>query len=70
VIALANGEEAAWWRDALRPAVSAAAPVVGGRCVLLLVDATSSGWPVTVAAAHLRRAGAVHVLPLVVHRGV
>jgi ATP-dependent DNA helicase RecQ len=36
--------------------------------VLLVVDATSSLWPVTVASALLRRAGAAVVLPLVLHR--
>ena len=32
------------------------------------VDATSTQWPITVAAAHLRRAEATMVLPLLVHR--
>ena len=41
---------------------------VSGRAVLLVVDATASLWPVTVAAAVLRRAGASVVLPLVLHR--
>ena len=41
-----------------------------GRVVLLVVDATRSQWPVTVAAAKLREAGAAMVLPLVVHRQV
>ena len=36
--------------------------------VLLVVDATSTLWPVTVTAALLRRAGAGIVLPLVLHR--
>jgi ATP-dependent DNA helicase RecQ len=36
--------------------------------VLLVVDATRSLWPVTLAAALLRRCGAEAVLPLVVHR--
>ena len=42
--------------------------MVAGRAVLLVVDATSSLWPITVAAAHLRRAGARAVLPLLLHR--
>jgi ATP-dependent DNA helicase RecQ len=67
---LSSADEAGWWRDALGPAVADAAAEVAGRAVLLVVDATSSGWPVTVAAAHLRRAGASHVLPFVVHRTV
>jgi ATP-dependent DNA helicase RecQ len=41
---------------------------VSGRAVLLVVDATSSLWPVTVASAALRRAGASVVLPLLLHR--
>jgi len=36
--------------------------------VLLVVDATSSLWPVTVAAAKLREAGSGVVLPLLLHR--
>jgi ATP-dependent DNA helicase RecQ len=67
---MSSAEEAAWWRDALKPAVAGVAGAVTGRAVLLLVDATASGWPVTVAAAHLRRAGARLVLPFVVHRRV
>ena len=41
---------------------------VGGRVVLLVVDATSSLWPITVAAAKLREAGATAVLPLLLHQ--
>jgi ATP-dependent DNA helicase RecQ len=67
---LSSADEAAWWRDSLKPAVAQVAAEVAGRSVLLVVDATASGWPVTVAAAHLRRAGARHVLPFVVHRRV
>ncbi len=62
---LGSADEAAFWKDVLDGAVPEA---VAGRCVLLVVDATSSLWPVTVAAAVLRRAGAAAVLPLVVHR--
>jgi ATP-dependent DNA helicase RecQ len=65
---MSSADEAAWWRDALQPSVARMAGQVTGRSVLLVVDATASGWPVTVAAAHLRRAGATHVLPFVVHR--
>jgi ATP-dependent DNA helicase RecQ len=62
---MGSAEEAAMWRDRLAvPDPSA----VSGRSVLLVVDATSSLWPVTVAAALLRRAGAAVVLPLVLHR--
>ena len=43
------------------------ASAVGGRVVLLVVDATSSRWPITVATARLREAGAQAVLPLVLH---
>jgi ATP-dependent DNA helicase RecQ len=59
-------EEATHWRDSLD--VNEAADAVRGRGVLLVVDATSTMWPVTVAAALLRRAGAAAVLPLVLHR--
>lgn len=43
---------------------------LNGRCVLLVVDATATGWVVTVAASMLRSAGASHVLPLLIHRRV
>jgi ATP-dependent DNA helicase RecQ len=43
-------------------------PAVSGRVVLLVVDATSSLWPVTIAASKLRSEGASAVLPLVIHR--
>ncbi|HET6693505.1 MAG TPA: helicase-related protein, partial [Pedococcus sp.] len=62
---MGSAEEAAMWRDRLAVDDPDA---VGGRCVLLVVDATSSLWPVTVASALLRRSGAAVVLPLVVHR--
>lgn len=64
---LSSPQEAAMWRE--RVAVPAAtASTVDGRCVLLVVDGSSSQWPVTVAAAALREAGASQVLPLLVHR--
>jgi ATP-dependent DNA helicase RecQ len=63
---LSSSDEAAFWRDHLD--ASGIAHVVQGRCVLLVVDATSSLWPVTVAAAVLRRAGASVVLPMLLHR--
>ena len=63
VSSLSSAEEAAAWRSAIRPS-----PAIAGRTVLLVVDATSSLWPVTVASAHLRGAGATAVLPLVIHR--
>jgi len=64
---LGSAEEAAMWRDRLRvsPALEDA---VRESTVLLVVDATSSLWPITVAAAALRRAGARAVLPLLIHR--
>jgi ATP-dependent DNA helicase RecQ len=64
---MGSAEEAAMWRDRLQPG-RLDAGAVAGRCVLLVVDATSSLWPVTVAAALLRREGAAAVLPLVLHR--
>jgi ATP-dependent DNA helicase RecQ len=63
---LSSADEASLWRDGLD--VSPAAATVAGRSVLLVVDATSSLWPVTVASALLRRAGATVVLPMLVHR--
>ncbi|MGH3505746.1 MAG: RecQ family ATP-dependent DNA helicase [Nocardioidaceae bacterium] len=63
---LGSAEEAALWRD--RVSVASAVDALAGRTVLLVVDATSSLWPVTVAAALLRREGAGAVLPLVLHR--
>jgi ATP-dependent DNA helicase RecQ len=63
---LSSAEEAAFWRDRLD--ATPAAGAVAGRCALLVVDATSSLWPVTVASAVLRRAGASVVLPLLLHR--
>ncbi|MBU4465151.1 MAG: ATP-dependent DNA helicase RecQ, partial [Actinobacteria bacterium] len=62
---LTSAQEAAAWKDAIT-----ASDVVAGRAVLLVVDASSSLWPVTIAAAALRRAGASTVLPLLVHRRV
>ena len=57
--------EAAYWRDHLGDP-----PDVAGRNVMLVVDANSSGWPITLAAAALREAGATAVLPLLIHRTV
>lgn len=62
-----GGDEAAAWRAAL-PVDDNLRDYVDGHAVLLLVDRTATGWPVTVAAAALREAGATAVLPLVVHR--
>ncbi|MGN6782196.1 MAG: RecQ family ATP-dependent DNA helicase [Marmoricola sp.] len=57
--------EAAYWRGALR---LPSPRDVAGEAVLLVVDRSWSQWPVTVAAAMLREAGARRVLPLLVHR--
>ncbi|HET7305839.1 MAG TPA: DEAD/DEAH box helicase, partial [Segeticoccus sp.] len=62
---LGSGAEAAQWRDVLQVDDPAA---LAGRCALLVVDSSSTLWPVTVASAALRRAGADRVLPLLVHR--
>jgi ATP-dependent DNA helicase RecQ len=64
---LASPQEAALWRDAIRVNDELLSSV-SGKVVLLLVDASSSQWPITVAAAHLRQAEASMVLPLLVHR--
>ena len=63
---LSSSDEAAFWRDHLD--ASGIAATVGGRVVLLVVDASSSLWPVTIGSAVLRRAGASVVLPLLLHR--
>jgi ATP-dependent DNA helicase RecQ len=63
---LSSSDEAAYWRDHLD--AGPVADAVRGRVVLLVVDASSSLWPVTVAAALLRRSGADAVLPLLLHR--
>ncbi|MEJ7741651.1 MAG: hypothetical protein WKF73_03345 [Nocardioidaceae bacterium] len=62
-----GGEEAARWREVLdvEPDLR---DFVNGSTVLLLVDRTSTSWPVAVATAALREAGAKAVLPLVIHR--
>jgi ATP-dependent DNA helicase RecQ len=64
---LSSADEARLWRDAIavEPDVASA---VDGRTVLLVVDASSSLWPVTVGAAKLREAGASAVLPMLLHR--
>jgi ATP-dependent DNA helicase RecQ len=64
---LSSPQEAALWREAICVTDELAA-AVEGKVVLLVVDASSSQWPVTVAAAHLRQARASMVLPLLVHR--
>jgi ATP-dependent DNA helicase RecQ len=63
---LSSSDEAAFWRDHLDG--GALSGSVAGRVVLLVVDSSSSLWPVTLAAAVLRRAGAAAVLPLLLHR--
>ena len=63
---MSSSDEAAYWRDHLD--VEPAAGAVAGCVVLLVVDASSSLWPVTVASSLLRRAGASVVLPLLLHR--
>jgi ATP-dependent DNA helicase RecQ len=62
--AMSSPDEATLWKALSSPDPS----IVSGRAVLLVVDATSSLWPVTVGSAVLRRAGASVVLPLLLHR--
>jgi ATP-dependent DNA helicase RecQ len=64
---LNSAQEAAFWSSALS-LEDDVAERLSGRPVLLVVDATSSLWPVTMAAALLRGAGATTVLPLLIHR--
>lgn len=64
---LSSAEEARLWRDAITVDPDCTTKVTG-RTVLLLVDATSSLWPITIATAKLRESGATTVLPLLLHR--
>jgi ATP-dependent DNA helicase RecQ len=64
---LSSAEEAKVWRDGLH-VDDQTAQAISGRTILLLADASSSQWPVTVAAAKLREAGAGAVLPLLIHK--
>ena len=64
---LSAADEAAAWAEAINPDADVKA-CVDGRSVLLVVDASSSLWPVTVAASKLRAAGGTAVLPLLLHR--
>ncbi|MFW0783291.1 DEAD/DEAH box helicase [Gordonia sp. CPCC 206044] len=57
--------EAVYWREHLGEM-----PDVAGANVLLVVDENASGWPITLAAAALREAGASAVMPLLIHRTV
>ncbi|GAC56910.1 putative ATP-dependent DNA helicase [Gordonia hirsuta DSM 44140 = NBRC 16056] len=61
--------EAAYWRDRLGPPPAEAADHPGAS-VLLVIDQTSSTWPVALAAAALQEAGAGPVLPLLIHQTV
>jgi ATP-dependent DNA helicase RecQ len=64
---LSSPEEAAAWRSAI-VVDDEIVPELRDRTVLVVCDASSSLWPLTVAAAHLRSAGAGRVLPLLLHR--
>jgi ATP-dependent DNA helicase RecQ len=64
---LSSAEEAKVWRDGLQ-VDELTAQAIGGRSVLLVVDASSSQWPITVGAAKLLEKGAGAVLPLLIHR--
>jgi ATP-dependent DNA helicase RecQ len=64
---LSSAEEAKVWRDGVT-VDPLTAQAITGRSVLLVVDASSSQWPITVTTAKLREAGAYAVLPLLIHR--
>ena len=53
---LSSADEATAWRDAISLSPDDTSKIAD-RVVLLVVDATSTQWPVTVAAAALRRRG-------------
>ena len=66
-----SAAEAAAWRAALAANPPPERPgTLRHGVVLLVVDASTTGWSVTLAGAELRRAGAAAVLPLLVHRTV
>ncbi|MCO5308119.1 MAG: DEAD/DEAH box helicase [Austwickia sp.] len=60
-----SADQAAAWRDLVQ---ADPPPATDADSVLLVVDASASGWAITLAGAALRRAGARVVLPLLVHR--
>ncbi|MBA2477831.1 MAG: ATP-dependent DNA helicase RecQ [Sporichthyaceae bacterium] len=64
---LTSAAEATGWRDAVQVGPDTVAAVTD-RVVLLVVDASSTQWPITVAASALHAAGASRVLPLLLHR--
>jgi ATP-dependent DNA helicase RecQ len=64
---LGSAQEADHWRQAITVG-EPTRDAVRDRWVLLVVDATSTLWPITVAAAKIREAGAAGVLPLLLHR--
>ena len=64
---LSSAEEAKVWRDGIQ-VDDVTAQAISGRTILLLADASSSQWPITVATAKLREAGAAAVLPLLIHK--
>jgi ATP-dependent DNA helicase RecQ len=64
---LSSAEEAKVWRDGIH-VDELTAQAISGRTILLLADASSSQWPITVAVAKLREAGAGTVLPLLIHK--
>ncbi|MBA2443946.1 MAG: ATP-dependent DNA helicase RecQ, partial [Nocardioidaceae bacterium] len=66
---LNSGQEAAWWQQNL-VLDGLCSQRVKGAAVLLVVDASSTSWPITVAAAKLLEAGADKVLPLLLHQRV
>ena len=63
---LSSADEAALWRQLID--LSDLGESTKGRVLLLVADASSSLWPLTVASATLRRQGAAVVLPLLLHR--
>lgn len=62
-----SAQRASIWRERLADGVPDG---LSGQAVLLVVDASATGWSVTVAGSLLRSAGARVVMPLVVHRRV
>lgn len=66
---MSSADEASSWEAVLSLDDDFVADV-RDRTVLLVVDATASRWPITIAAAKLRHAGARAVLPLLLHQRI
>ncbi len=62
-----SSQEAALWQGEIQLTLEEKTSLTG-KSVLLVIDATSSIWPITIAAAKILEAGATMVLPMLIHR--